>query len=98
MIQPCITWGTHPVSWYRERIYKIGDDYDPGNRDAALERSMEWGEKMPIGVIYKAEPKEVFADRYRKAVTDRPLPELQPPDREKMLEVLSEFREDEGSS
>ncbi len=98
VIQPCITWGTHPVSWYRERIYKIGDDYDPGNRDAALEKSMEWGAKMPIGVIYKAPPGEVFASRFRKAVTDRPLPDLQPPGREKMLELLSEFRPAEGSS
>jgi 2-oxoglutarate ferredoxin oxidoreductase subunit beta len=93
VIQPCITWGTHPVSWYKERIYKIGDEYDPGNRDAALEKSMERGDKMPIGVIYKVEPKEVFAGRYRKAVTDRPLPELEPPDRDKILEILSGFRE-----
>jgi 2-oxoglutarate ferredoxin oxidoreductase subunit beta len=92
VIQPCITWGTHPVSWYRERIYKIGDDYDPGNREAALEKSMEWGKKMPTGVIYKTPPREVFAGRFRKAVTDRPLPELQPPGSKKMLELLSGFR------
>jgi hypothetical protein len=54
---------------------------------------MEKGEKMSIGVIYKAEQKEVFADRYRKAVTDRPLPELRPPGRDKILELLSEFGE-----
>jgi 2-oxoglutarate ferredoxin oxidoreductase subunit beta len=92
VIQPCITWGTHPVSWYRERIYKIGDDYEPGNREAALKKAMERGEKMPIGVIYKTPPGEVFASRFRKAVSDRPLPDLQPPVREKMLELLSEFR------
>lgn len=23
VIQPCITWGTHPVSWYRERVYTL---------------------------------------------------------------------------
>ncbi|MFW6115288.1 MAG: thiamine pyrophosphate-dependent enzyme [Thermodesulfobacteriota bacterium] len=92
VIQPCITWGTHPVSWYRERVYKIGEDYDPGNREAAMEKSMEWGEKMPIGVIYKTSPGEVFSDRFKEAVTDRPLAELQPPDAEKMSEILSEFR------
>lgn len=97
VIQPCITWGTHPVSWYRERIYTIGDDYDPGNREAALEKSMESGERMPIGVIYKTPPAEVFAGRFRKAVGDRPLPELQPPGREKILELLSGFRAAEGS-
>ncbi len=98
VIQPCITWGSHPVSWYRERIYKIGDDYDPSNRDAALAKSMEWGEKMPIGVIYKTPPGEVFGSRFRKAVTERALSELQPPGREKMLKLLSEFKAAEGSS
>jgi 2-oxoglutarate/2-oxoacid ferredoxin oxidoreductase subunit beta len=92
VIQPCITWGTHPVSWYRERIYKIENDYDPGNREAALEKSMERGEKMPIGIIYKTDPTEIFASRFRKAVTDRPLPDLQPPGKEKMLQLLSGFR------
>jgi 2-oxoglutarate/2-oxoacid ferredoxin oxidoreductase subunit beta len=92
VIQPCITWGTHPVSWYRERIYKIENDYDPGNREAALEKSMERGEKMPIGLIYKTGPTEIFASRFRKAVTDRPLPDSQPPGKEKMLELLSGFR------
>jgi 2-oxoglutarate/2-oxoacid ferredoxin oxidoreductase subunit beta len=98
VIQPCITWGTHPVSWYRERIYKLGDDYDPGSREAALEKSMERGEKMPIGVIYKTPPREVFAGRFRKAVADRPLPELQPPGSKKMLELLSKFQAAEGLS
>jgi 2-oxoglutarate ferredoxin oxidoreductase subunit beta len=97
VIQPCITWGTHPVSWYRERVYKLGEAYDPGNREAALEKSRERGEKMPIGVIYKTPPQEVFAERFRTAVGDRPLPELQPPGQQEMLELLSGFRAAEGS-
>jgi 2-oxoglutarate ferredoxin oxidoreductase subunit beta len=98
VIQPCITWGTHPVSWYRERIYKIGEDYDSASREAALEKSMEWGEKMPIGVIYKTPPREVFAGRFRTAVGDRPLSELEPPGQEEMLELLSGFRPAEKPS
>jgi 2-oxoglutarate ferredoxin oxidoreductase subunit beta len=98
VIQPCITWGTHPVNWYTKRIYKIGDDYDPGNREAALEKSMERGEKMPIGIIYKTGPTEIFAGRFRKEVTERPLPDLQPPGKEKVLELLSGFRAAEESS
>ncbi len=92
VIQPCITWGTHPVSWYRDRIYKLDDDYDPTDREAALTKSMEWGETMPVGVIYKAEPGDLFADRFRKTVTDRPLYELAPHGKEKILKYLSEFR------
>ena len=48
--------------------------------------------ELNIGVIYRMAPAEVFAGRFRKAVTDRPLPELQPPGGEKMLKILSGFR------
>jgi 2-oxoglutarate/2-oxoacid ferredoxin oxidoreductase subunit beta len=54
VIQPCITWGTHPVSWYRERVYALGDDYDPADRKAALEKTMETEEKIATGILYRA--------------------------------------------
>jgi 2-oxoglutarate/2-oxoacid ferredoxin oxidoreductase subunit beta len=97
VIQPCITWGTHPVSWYQERVYKLGEAYDPGSREAALEKSMERGEKMPIGIIYKGPPREVFAGRFSKALGERPLPELQPPGEENIREFLAAFQGAEGS-
>jgi 2-oxoglutarate ferredoxin oxidoreductase subunit beta len=97
VIQPCITWGTHPVRWYRERVYKIGEDYDSGSREAALDKSMEWGEKMPIGVIYQKPPREVFASRFKKSVTGQPLVDLQAPGREMIQELLSGFRAAEES-
>jgi 2-oxoglutarate ferredoxin oxidoreductase subunit beta len=96
VIQPCITWGTHPVSWYRERVYKLEDDYDPSDRVAALEKSAEWQDRMPIGVIYRTEPRKRFASRFRREVTDRPLAELTPIDGEKIARFLSDFRA-EGS-
>jgi 2-oxoglutarate ferredoxin oxidoreductase subunit beta len=93
IIQPCITWGIHPVSWYRKRVYKLGGDYDPTDREAALDRTMEWGEKMPIGVLYRGEPREPFAARFRKEVADRPLAELKPLGREKTARFLEGFRQ-----
>ncbi len=92
VIQPCITWGIHPVSWYKERVYKLGDDYDPGNREAALKKTTEWGERMLIGILYRTPPREVFASRFRKEVTDRPLPQLKPMDQKKMLGFLASFK------
>ena len=78
VIQPCITWGTHPVSWYKDRVYKLSNDYDPTDRAVAMEKAMQWGDKMPIGVLYKGSPMEVFAARFRKAET--------------IAEILSEYR------
>jgi 2-oxoglutarate ferredoxin oxidoreductase subunit beta len=91
VIQPCVTWGTHPVGWYRERIYKLDKSYDPGDRNAALEKSREWEGRIPVGIIYKTPPREVFASRFRQTVTERPLAELMPPDKEKILGHLSKY-------
>jgi 2-oxoglutarate ferredoxin oxidoreductase subunit beta len=92
VIQPCITWGSHPVSWYKERVYKLGDDYEPSDQEAALKKAMEGGEKMPIGILYRTSPRQVFASRFRKAVTDQPLANLHFTGREKMAGFLSEFK------
>ena len=58
ILQPCVTFNrvnTH--KWYQDRVYKIEDDaqYDPKDKMMAFEKSQEWGEKIPIGIIYMAE-------------------------------------------
>ena len=58
ILQPCVTFNrvnTH--KWYKDRVYKIEDDaqYDPKDKMMAFEKSQEWGEKIPIGIIYMAE-------------------------------------------
>jgi len=92
VIQPCITWGNRPVSWYKERVYKIGDDHKRDDREAALNRAGEWGDKIPIGILYKTEPREVFASRFRKAVTEEPLSRLNAMDPGDIGNLLGEFR------
>lgn len=92
VIQPCITWGIDPVSWYKERVYKLGEGYDPGDREAALDKTMEWGEQMPIGVLFRSEPRELFAARFKREVTDWPLAKLKPISLKKTVEFLENFR------
>ena len=56
ILQPCVSFNkVNTFQWYKNRAYKINDEreYDPGNRNRAFERSQEWGERIPIGVIYK---------------------------------------------
>lgn len=58
ILQPCVTFNKlNTFQWYKQRVYKIGegDGYDPTNRLKAFEKSLEWGEKIPIGIIYKKE-------------------------------------------
>jgi 2-oxoglutarate ferredoxin oxidoreductase subunit beta len=54
ILQPCVSFNhKNTYSWYRERVYKLGDDYDPSDRPGAIEKAQEWGDRIPIGVIYR---------------------------------------------
>ena len=56
VFSPCVTYNklnTYP--WFRKRVYKLEDEsgYDPGNVRTALDKSFEWGDRIPIGLFYK---------------------------------------------
>jgi 2-oxoglutarate/2-oxoacid ferredoxin oxidoreductase subunit beta len=93
IIQPCITWGTHPVSWYRERIKMLGNEYDPGDKDTALKLALTKDEFIYTGVLYETPSENVFAERFRKEVTGGPLTGLGTQKTEDILSLLSEFRQ-----
>ncbi len=92
VIQPCITWDRHPIGWYKERVVKLGEDHDPGNPEAALARTREWGDRLPIGVIYRSDPRPTFGSRFREEISDRPLAELPPLGAEAIGEIFEGFR------
>lgn len=53
IFQPCVTFNkVNTFTYYRERVYELGDDYDHTDKLRALEKSMENGNKIPIGIIY----------------------------------------------
>ena len=65
IMQQCISFNkVNTFSWYKERCYELGADYDPGNRSLALEKAAEFFEKIPLGVIYRNEQKTVFEDQF----------------------------------
>jgi 2-oxoglutarate ferredoxin oxidoreductase subunit beta len=58
ILQPCVSFNhQNTFQWYRERVYKLEneDGYDPGDKKTALEKAQEWGERIPIGIIYMKE-------------------------------------------
>jgi 2-oxoglutarate ferredoxin oxidoreductase subunit beta len=58
ILQPCVSFNhKNTYNWYRERVYKLEDEdgYDPGDKKGALEKAFEWGDKIPIGIIYREE-------------------------------------------
>jgi len=92
VIQPCITWGTHPVSWYKERVFQLGNDYDPADRAVALDTVVSKSEKIPIGILYQEESRKTFAHRFRNEISKGPLMSSELPAMESMESILSEFR------
>jgi 2-oxoglutarate/2-oxoacid ferredoxin oxidoreductase subunit beta len=63
ILQPCVSFNkvnTH--AWYKDRCYELDNSYDPHDWDGAIQKSREWGEKIPLGIIYKKEGPS-FADQ-----------------------------------
>lgn len=54
ILQPCVTFNKiNTFEWYKERVYTIEAEHNAENRIAAFTRALEWGDRIPIGVIYK---------------------------------------------
>jgi len=54
VLQPCVSFNkVNTYAWYKERCYRLGEDHDPTDRRTALERAMEFGDRIPLGVIWK---------------------------------------------
>lgn len=56
ILQPCVTFNhKNTFSWYQERVYKLEKDYKQSDKLSAFKKAEEWGDKIPIGVIYQVE-------------------------------------------
>ncbi|MBX9667641.1 MAG: 2-oxoacid:ferredoxin oxidoreductase subunit beta [Candidatus Obscuribacterales bacterium] len=57
VFSPCVTYNkinTYP--WFKERVYKLEDKgWDSGDFYKSLEKSFEWGDTIPVGVLYKTD-------------------------------------------
>ncbi|MCI4322181.1 MAG: thiamine pyrophosphate-dependent enzyme [Thermoplasmata archaeon] len=56
-LSPCVTYNKiNTFDWFRQRVYKLDSaGHDPTDLPQAFQRSLEWGEKVPIGLFYKTE-------------------------------------------
>lgn len=54
VFQPCVSFNrVNTFAWYKKYCYELPADYDPTDWSKAMEKAVEWGERIPIGVIYK---------------------------------------------
>jgi len=55
VLQPCPTFNRDNTrDWYKSRLYNLQDQkWDATNKNQALVKAGEWGEKIPVGILYQ---------------------------------------------
>jgi len=56
VFSPCVTYNhDNTFQWFRPRVKKLEDNpaYDPSDWQAAIEKSLLWGDEIPIGLFFE---------------------------------------------
>ena len=74
VLQPCVTFDrVHTFQWYKDRVYDLREEgHNPADLMAAIRRSKEWGDRVPIGVFYR-NPEKLSFERQLPALKAGPL-------------------------
>ncbi len=93
ILQPCVTFNkVNTYEWYRQRVYRLAPaEHDPRDRAAAFAKALEWGDRIPLGVIYRHE-RPTFEERF-PGLDAAPLVHREPfPTHDRMERTLNELR------
>lgn len=53
ILQPCVSFNkTNTFAWYNRRVYELDELYDCKNKIAAMQKAMEFDDRIPIGILY----------------------------------------------
>jgi 2-oxoglutarate ferredoxin oxidoreductase subunit beta len=64
ILQPCVSFNrVNTYQWYKDRCKPLPSSYDPTDWEAAIRLSQQWGDEIPVGVIYRNE-KPPFEDHF----------------------------------
>ena len=58
VFSPCVTYNkVNTYAWFKQRVYSLADEngYDPSDAEAALQKAFEWGDRIPLGLLYQSE-------------------------------------------
>ena len=92
ILQPCVSFNrVNTYKWYSERVYKVDADsaYEAEDRLSAFQKAQEWGEKIPIGIIYRNRRKTL--EEQIPAISDQPLV-AQKIDSNAISKILDDFK------
>ena len=73
ILQPCVSFNkVNTFAYYNSRVYELDGSYDFSNKTAAMQKAMESGDKIPIGIIYQ-ESKRTFHQKNTVLMNGEPL-------------------------
>lgn len=56
ILQPCVSFNkTNTFAWYNKRVYELDKSYDCKDKITAMQKAMEFGDRIPIGLLYREE-------------------------------------------
>lgn len=54
ILQPCVSFNKiNTFAWYKKRCYELPAAYDPTDWEGAIKTAMEWGDRIPLGILYR---------------------------------------------
>ncbi len=90
VLQPCVSFNkVNTFQWYKQRVYHVETepDYQPEDEIWAYRKAKEWGERIPIGVIYR-HPRPLL-EEFHPALQAGPLVRQKP--ERPVNQLLAEF-------
>lgn len=90
ILQPCISFNkVNTYAWYKERVY-FPKEHDPKDWNAALTLAREWGEQIPLGILYNV-PRSTFESRIPALAKDNTPLATRPFDPASLASLQDEF-------
>ena len=96
VLQPCVTWNrSYAYDFYRVRVTILEEEesYDNTDRGRAQDRVLEWGDRIPIGILYRDETLPTYEEQIPALeagpLVHRPLAKLTPPQIEALQAAIS---------
>ena len=55
ILQPCVSFNkVNTYAWYKERVRPVTPEHDPYDRMQALALAFQWGDAIPVGIIFRS--------------------------------------------
>ncbi len=86
IMQPCVSFNRiNTYDWYKKRVYDLFvEDYVPHDFEKAMQLARQWGDRIPIGILYQEE-KPAFMDRVEMFHPDPLISQKYDPERLRVL-------------